>query len=104
MSVSSLAHSWIVIPTQDSMEAVSSVLSADYQYKFISEPSDDLKCLVCLEVAEDPWQHSKCGKLFCNKCLDDYGRQKPCPNCRMTCPQYFEDSRSELVFLVFSLN
>ena len=67
-----------------------------YKYRFVSEPADALKCLICLEVAdEEPWQHSKCGRLFCKGCLDGYGRDKPCPNCMMPFPQYFEDSRGE---------
>ena len=78
------------------MEVASSIVNSDYKYKYISEPSDDLKCLICLEVAEEPWQHSKCGRLFCEACLDDYGKKKACPNCRMKSPQYFEDTKSKL--------
>ena len=47
------------------MEVASNVLSAGYKYNFLHDPPDDLKCLICLEVAEEPWQHSKCGRLFC---------------------------------------
>ncbi len=71
--------------------------SVSYQYNFISEPPDALKCLVCLEVAEEPWQHAKCGRLFCRKCVEDYGRSKPCPFCRVKKPQYFEDNKSEYI-------
>ena len=76
------------------MEVASNILGVA-NYKFLSEPTDALKCLICLDVAEEPWQHSKCGRLFCEKCLNNYGRDKPCSNCRMEKPQYFEDSRSE---------
>lgn len=65
------------------------------QYKFVSEPEDDLTCLICLEVAEDPWQHGKCGRLFCRECLDQLDSRQPCPNCRENQPQYFEDNRSK---------
>ena len=65
-------------------------------YKFINSPSDALKCLICLdEVASDPWQHDKCGKLFCKKCLEGVGKNKPCPNCRENRPRYFEDTRGK---------
>ena len=30
-------------------------------------------CAICLDVAEDPLQHGKCGKLFCKECLERYG-------------------------------
>ena len=62
---------------------------------FISEPDDSLKCLICLSVARDPWQHGECGRLFCGGCLKEYGKKKPCPNCRMEPPLYFKDNRSE---------
>ena len=65
-----------------------------YQYNFLAEPNNSLVCGICLEVAEEPRQHEKCGRLFCKKCLEKHGRQKPCPNCRREHPQYFEDNRS----------
>ena len=64
------------------------------KHNFVSEPEDDLVCLICLEVAEEPWQHGKCGRLLCKKCLEKLGNDKPCPNCREIRPQYFEDNRS----------
>ena len=70
-------------------------LALDSKYKYTSEPPDDLKCLICLEVATEPWQHSKCGRLFCEECLDKHGWVKSCPHCRMEKPLYFEDSRSK---------
>ena len=66
-----------------------------YEYKFVSEPDDSLKCLICLSVARDPWQHGKCGRLFCEVCISKYGKNKPCPNCRMEQPLYLEDTRSK---------
>ena len=65
------------------------------EYSFVSEPDDALKCLICHEVARDPLQHEDCGKLFCKECLEEYGRDKPCPNCR-TSSQYYKDNKSEL--------
>ncbi len=63
-------------------------------YNFITEPEEDLKCSICLKVATDPWQHEECGKLFCRKCIDQYGMDKPCPSCNKK-PQYFEYKRSK---------
>ena len=63
------------------------------KYKFLSEPDDELMCLICLEVAEDPWQHADCGRLLCKKCLDKLGKVKPCPYCRKNQPQFFSDNR-----------
>jgi hypothetical protein len=64
------------------------------EYKFTTQPPDALKCLICIsDVAQDPWQHDKCGKLFCNLCLERYGKHQACPNCREEIPGYFEDTR-----------
>ena len=70
-----------------------STSSVTDKYNFVSEPDDALKCLICLEVAEEPRQHEKCGRLFCKKCLDSHGKVKPCPNCRAKQPRYFIDVR-----------
>ena len=65
------------------------------KYNFVSEPDDALKCLIYLEVAEEPWQHGKCGGLFCKECLDRTGLINPCPNCSDEQPLYFEDNRGK---------
>ena len=65
----------------------------------MSKPDDALKCLICLAVARDPWQHGECGKLFCEKCLNKHGKDKPCPNCRMKQPMYMVDTKSKSVVL-----
>ena len=62
---------------------------------FIYEPDDALLCQICTDVADDPKQHEKCGRLFCKKCLEEYGKGKPCPNCRTLWPKYFTDARSK---------
>ena len=74
---------------------MASKLQTGYECNFVSEPDDVLKCLICLAVARDPWQHVKCGRIFCQNCLNRYGKNKPCPNCRMEPPMYMEDARSQ---------
>ena len=65
-------------------------------YNFITEPEEDLNCSICLKVARRyPWQHEECGKLFCRKCIEQYGIDKPCPSCEKEKPRYFEDKRSK---------
>ena len=64
-------------------------------YQYVGEPPSGLKCVICLEVAEDPRQHEKCGRLLCKECLEKLGEEEPCPNCRMEHPKYFEDSKSK---------
>ncbi|XP_064398226.1 TNF receptor-associated factor 5-like isoform X2 [Halichondria panicea] len=70
--------------------------SEGYDYQFVEEPSDDLKCLICLCVAKDPQQHGDggCGKIFCTSCIDKYKtRNDKCPNCRKVITT-FKDERS----------
>ena len=66
-------------------------------YKFLVKPSADLKCIECSQVAVEPWQHGKCGRLFCKLCLDQHGITNPCPECKTSepMPRYFEDNRSK---------
>ena len=70
-------------------------LNSGYECNFVSEPDDSLKCLICLAVARDPWQHGKCGRLFCRSCLFRLPRDEPCPNCRIKKPKYMEDNKSK---------
>jgi hypothetical protein len=75
------------------------------KYKFIEELDGALECVICLDVAEDPYQHvgHQCGRLLCKACLDKLGN-KPCPNCRGEDPQYFEDHKSECLYLSTNCN
>ena len=76
-----------------------------YKFGFLNEPDDSLKCLICLGLAEEPWQHSECGKLFCGECLKKHKSRKNtgCPNCRKKEPQYFKDNRGTLLQIFFSI-
>ena len=70
-----------------------------YDYKFIEEPADYLKCLICLLVVREPQQHGGCGKLFCKVCIDKH--TNTCPHCRQPLnnsngfPTIFNDFRSK---------
>ena len=66
-----------------------------YNYNYVTEPDDELKCLICLDVARDPLQHEECGKLFCRECLEKHGKKKPCPNCKTKDSKYYQDKKSE---------
>ncbi len=68
-----------------------------YDYKFVEEPSDDLKCLICLCVARDPQQHGDggCGKIYCKSCIDKHKKTNDkCPNCQKVITT-FKDERSK---------
>ena len=69
-------------------------------FLFLSEPSESLKCSICLEVAREPRQEEICGKLFCRECIEKNG-SGPCPTCRAVQPKFFNDKRSENSFKTF---
>ena len=68
-------------------------MAAGYDCNFLSEPDVSLKCLICLAVARDPRQHEECGKLFCSECIEKYGTDEPCPNCKQSRRQFYKDHR-----------
>ena len=65
-------------------------------YNFIHELNDDLKCMICLDVAENPLQHELCGKLVCKECVEKLEKDKPCPHCRTQESAFFTDNKSKL--------
>ena len=83
--------------------AVSNPRVCECGYKYLVKPTDELKCVICLDVAEDPLQHEKCGKLFCKECLEKYGRKKPCPNCRQEEAYFFDDIRGMIMQYLISI-
>ncbi len=91
-----MCHTQIKLDKDLEMASPATNSTAGYEYNFITEPEDALKCLICHEVARDPKQHEECGKLYCEKCIWKYGIRKPCPYCRKEQPLYFKDNKSEL--------
>ena len=67
-------------------------------YKFVSEPDVDLKCLICLQVATDPVVHDACGKIFCKVCIRSHGEHKACPHCRRQ--RYSAAEKSKSIILI----
>ena len=68
------------------------------EYNLTEELDGSLECAICLDVAEDPYQHvgQGCGRLLCKACFERLGN-RPCPNCKREEPQYVEDPKSELI-------
>ena len=93
--ICSILSRFIVWLKKQGLGVVMATKALPPKYKFVSEPEDELICLICLEVAEEPWQHVDCGRLLCKKCLDKLGKDKPCPYCRKQQPQFFPDNRGE---------
>ncbi len=102
--VPSPIHTHMHTHTQGWSGGIDTVMMSSNEFKFLVEPDEDLKCMICLEVARDPLQHEACGKLFCKQCLEKYGRHNPCPNCRMRRSHYYVDKRGTIYNLqIFKL-
>ena len=57
--------------------------SGGYDYEFVSDSPDELKCSICLSVLRDPSLTSCCGKHFCQSCISRIKNEgKPCPLCQ----------------------
>ncbi len=72
------------------------MVEGGYDYKFVTEPPDSLKCLIC------PQQHAGCGKLFCKVCIDHYKllSGNDCPYCRNPLADLFTDLRGEYSIVI----
>ena len=69
-------------------------------FDFVDEPPDSLKCLICMLVVKEPWQHGDCGRVYCKVCIQGFIKVKNmCPNCRQKKPSLFKDGRSESVYI-----
>ena len=79
-------------------------MASSSDHKFASEPDDAYSCVICLSVAKDPLQHEECGKLFCKECIEKYGRDKPCPHCRIQGSQYYRDHKSKSKIQLYYLS
>ena len=63
------------------------------EYLLLKELDDNLMCPICHDVAINPVQEQKCGKLFCSKCKEELSINT-CPCCKRR-PSYFEDTKSK---------
>lgn len=66
--------------------------------RFVSKVNDDLMCMICLEVLEDPHECLKCQTSFCHTCITDWSSKKnTCPNhCELVLQRSHKFLRSEL--------
>jgi hypothetical protein len=56
----------------------------------------NLKCPICLTIAEDPWESSCCGHLFCSRCIKLI-KSKKCPICRTKRANFRENSFARIL-------
>ncbi|XP_065901684.1 TNF receptor-associated factor 6-like [Dysidea avara] len=55
----------------------------DYTIAFVSSPSKDYECSICLSILRDPYLTTCCGSHFCKACVEGVKRgDNQCPLCR----------------------
>ena len=54
-----------------------------YKCLFLNPPPDDVICLLCQDIVEEPYQLICCGQHICRKCVDKLKQQIPTPHCPM---------------------
>ena len=60
------------------------------------KPRDELECIICKSLADEPHQTGCCGHTVCFKCADEWRkRSNSCPNCREAPLDLAKDPRSK---------
>ena len=75
VSLAAQGYEYLIAVSTESHDLSLAAMATIYQY--VAEPGSGLQCVICLDVAEDPWQHGQCGRLLCCQCLRRYGEDKP---------------------------
>lgn len=58
-------------------------LEPGYDYEFVDEPSDEMRCPICLFVLREPNLTSCCGNHFCRSCISVIKKEGgACPLCQ----------------------
>ena len=60
-----------------------SVSFKEISYSIEDQPGDELECIICKNLADNPHQSKCCGHTMCYSCADKWGeRNNSCPQCR----------------------
>ena len=63
-------------------------------YFAVETPSEELECIICKNLADEPHQTGCCGHTVCFKCADEWRkRSNSCPNCRESPLELGKDAR-----------
>jgi hypothetical protein len=64
------------------------------EYFVQEKPGDDLECIICKNLANDPHQTQCCGHTLCRKCMETWrAKSTSCPNCRTPILKTVMDAR-----------
>lgn len=70
-------------PVSSSDDEDKEVLEPGYDYGFVDDPSEEMRCPICLFVLREPHLTSCCGNHFCQSCISVIKKEgKACPLCQ----------------------
>ena len=73
-----------------------SVSFKDISYCVEDKPGDDLECIICKNLADDPHQSKCCGHTMCYSCAHKWReRNNSCPQCRESPLEVVVDTRTK---------
>ena len=73
-----------------------SVSFEEISYFVEDQPGDELECIICKNLADDPHQSKCCGHTMCYDCAHKWGeRNDSCPQCRESPLEIAVDTRTK---------
>ena len=68
----------------------------EISYRVEDQPRDELECIICKNLADDPHQSKCCGHTMCYDCAHKWGeRNNSCPHCRESPFEVVVDTRTK---------
>ena len=65
-------------------------------YYVNEKPGEELECIICKNLADNPHQTECCGHTMCYNCADKWRRRNDsCPNCRLSPLDIVKDPRTK---------
>ena len=73
-----------------------SVTFKETAYYVDEKPGEELECIICKNLADNPHQTGCCGHTVCYNCADKWRRRNDsCPNCRLSPLDLVKDPRTK---------
>ena len=93
-------HCGILSPSSASLEigisGPHSISFKEITYFVEDQPGDELECIICKNLANDPHQSKCCGHTMCYSCAHKWGEQNnSCPQCRESPLEIAVDTRTK---------
>ena len=84
-----------VMFTGDRADIGENAFRESFGFSFLESPPDELFCLLCSSIAQQPQQTMCCGRIYCNACFNQHMQSSnKCPKCQKNVTS-FTDLMSE---------